>query len=74
MKRGDHVVHEHKSRTSYGIIKRFCTGCFGEQRAELQTVGGEQDPFPVCIEDLRPDIDGVVAGFLKTYQRNKETQ
>ena len=62
-----HVVFTHKGRMTFGIVTELCQGAFGEPRARLAFVSGDHQAclwFPVCVEDLRPDTYGVVAGCL----------
>ena len=66
LKCGDHVVHEHKGRRNWGIIRALCHGMFGEPRARIDWVDGDATPFPVCLESLRPDLAGVVRETLRT--------
>lgn len=65
MKINDHVRYEHKGRTSWGIVRRFSVGLYGEPRATVEWLTGDAGtPFPVCCYDLTPDDAGVVAGVL----------
>jgi len=64
---GQHVAFTHKGRRTFGIVTELCPGVFGEPRARLTFVSGDNYPglrFPVCTEDLEPDTYGVVAGCL----------
>jgi len=65
IKIGDHVKHEHKYRLSWGVVRALTTGLFGEPRALIDWVSCSGSRFPVCIDSLQPDSDGVVAGVLK---------
>lgn len=61
---GDHAAYEHKGRRSFGIIREFMEGLFGEPRARMEWLN-EGSPFPVPVEDLSQDVAGVVENTLK---------